>query len=102
MTEWLLKSTNLQVLSPKLETLSLRSEGKLSMDPESDNVSEMDRGLSSASSLLSCVSWRNTYTEYKSLFIIEPGSIIGLLANMPTCKEKMMSLSKVCFFIKAS
>lgn len=97
LAEWLLKWTNLQVLSPKLETLSLRSEGKLSMDPESDTVSEMDRGLSSAPSLLSCVSWRNTYTEYKCLFIIEPGSIIGLLANMPTCKKKWWACLKFAF-----
>lgn len=66
-TKWLLKWRNLHILSPKLETLSLRSEGKLSMDPsmESDTVSEMDRGLSWVSSLLSWVSWRNTYTEYR-------------------------------------
>ncbi len=34
------------MLSPKLETL-LVSEGKLSMDPVSETVSEIDRGPSS-------------------------------------------------------
>lgn len=69
-TNWLLKWTNLHILSPKLEALSLRSEGKLSMDPESDTVSEMDRGLSWVSSLLSWASWKNTYTEYRYLCLL--------------------------------
>lgn len=54
--EWL----NSLILSPKLETLPLRSEGKLSMDPESESVSEMDKGPSS--SVVPWVSCRNTYT----------------------------------------
>lgn len=55
--EWL----NSLILSPKLEKLPRRSEGKLSMDPESESVSEMDRGPS-PSSVASWVSCRNTYT----------------------------------------
>lgn len=55
--EWL----NSLISSPKLEKLPLRSEGKLSMDPESETVSEMDRGPS-PSSVVPWVSCRNTYT----------------------------------------
>lgn len=40
---------NSLILSPRLEKLPPRSEGKLSMDEESESVSEMDRGPSAAS-----------------------------------------------------
>lgn len=40
---------NSLILSPKLEKLPPRSEGQLSMDAESESVSEMDRGPSASS-----------------------------------------------------
>lgn len=75
------KWANLLMLSPKLETLSLWSEGKLSMDAVSQTVSEMvGRPSSGPASVLLWVSWRNTYTSAKktlaAVFINEPISVI--------------------------
>lgn len=47
---------NSLILSPKLEMFPPRSDGKLSMDPESETVSEMDSGPpSDCDSVLSLV-----------------------------------------------
>lgn len=57
------KGENSLIVSP---TFSLDTEEKLSIDPVSEMVSEIDRGtLSSPASVLPRVNWRNTYRDKK-------------------------------------
>lgn len=94
------KSENSLILSPKLEMLPV-SEGKLSMDPVSETVSEMvGRHSSAPFSLSPWVNWRNTYKDKKKTFtsvhVQDNNNIISLFFLRCVCSVNLCLVFFVC------